>query len=163
MDDPIRKQKTYTPLEAKRKAESYCAYQERSQQEVRDKLYQWGLYTKDVENIISYLIENNFLNEERFAKAYVLGKFRIKGWGRIKIMQGLKLKQVSAPLIKIAMKEIDPSDYFEKLRTIIEKKSALIKESDPYKHRNKLYQYALGRGYENNLILEILKDNGLEG
>jgi regulatory protein len=161
MDEPIKKQKTFTPLEAKRKAESYCAYQERSQQEVRDKLYGWGLHKADVENIIGYLIEENFLNEERFAMAYALGKFRIKGWGKIKITQGLKLKQVSTPLIKIALKQIDPNDYFEKLTTIILKKSNLIKESDPYKKRNKLYQYALGRGYENNLILEVLKDNDL--
>jgi len=161
MDGPIKKQKTFTPQEAKRKAESYCAYQERSQQEVRDKLYGWGLHKTDVENIIGYLIEENFLNEERFAKAYALGKFRIKGWGKIKITQGLKLKQVSTPLIKIALKQIEPNDYFEKLTTIILKKSNLIKESDPYKKRNKLYQYALGRGYENNLILEVLKDNDL--
>lgn len=162
MDEANRKKKVYTPLEARRKAESYCAYQERSQQEVRDKLYQWGLHQADVENNISYLIEHNFLNEERFAKAYVLGKFRIKGWGRIKISQGLKIKQVSSPLIKIALKEIDANDYFEKLRSILEKKSNLIHESDTYKKRNKLYQYALGRGFENNLILEVLKDNGLE-
>jgi regulatory protein len=128
---------------------------------VRDKLYGWGLHKADVENIIGYLIEENFLNEERFAMAYALGKFRIKGWGKIKITQGLKLKQVSTPLIKIALKQIDPNDYFEKLTTIILKKSNLIKESDPYKKRNKLYQYALGRGYENNLILEVLKDNDL--
>jgi len=162
MEEQLKKQKIYTPLEAKRKAESYCAYQERSQQEVRDKIYLWGLHYSDVENIISYLIEENFLNEERFAKAYVLGKFRIKGWGRIKITQGLKLKQVSPPLITIALKEINPSDYFEKLSNILIKKSKLLKESDTYKRRNKLYQYALGRGYENNLILEILKDNDLE-
>ena len=76
------------------KAEHYCAYQERSQQEVRDKLYEWGLWPDAVENIISELISNNFLNEERFAKAYAQGKFNQKGWGRIKIKQALKLKKV---------------------------------------------------------------------
>jgi len=162
MEESLRKKKIYTATEAKRKAESYCAYQERSQQEVRDKLYFWGLHTLEAENIISYLIEENFLNEERFAKAYVLGKFRIKSWGRVKITQGLKLKQVSPPLIKIALKEINPNDYFDKLVSILEKKSRLLKESDPYKRNNKLYQYALSRGYENNLILEVLKNNELE-
>lgn len=162
MDNPSNKQKTYTALEAKRKAESYCAYQERAQQEVRDKLYQWGLHKIDVENIISYLIEENFLNEERFAKAYVLGKFRMKSWGKIKITQGLKIKQVSAPLIKIALREINPEEYFERLVSILEKKSKLIQENDSFKKRNKLYQYALGKGFENNLILEVLKDNDLE-
>ena len=162
MEEFEKRQKKYTPQEGKRKAEAYCAYQERSQQEVRDKLFSWGLYPSDVEQIISYLLEENFLNEERFAKAYVLGKFRIKGWGRIKITQGLKVKQVSPPLIKIALKEIEPNDYFERLVGILTKKSTLLKETDPYKRRNKLYQYALSRGFESNLILEILKDNSLE-
>src|ERR1700740_2175906 len=85
------------------KAEHYCAYQERSQQEVRDKLYEWGLWPEAVEHIISQLICDNFLNEERFAKAYALGKFRQKGWGKIKIKQGLKLKKVPEVLIKKAL------------------------------------------------------------
>ena len=111
MDNQFKKRKIYTPTEAKRKVESYCAYQERSQQEVRDKLFELGLHLVDVENIICYLIEENFLNEERFAKAYALGKFRIKGWGKIKITQGLKLKNVSPALIKIGLKQIDMDDY----------------------------------------------------
>jgi regulatory protein len=82
------------------KAEHYCAYQERSQQEVRDKLYEWDLKPAEVENIIIRLIENNYVNEERFAKAYVRGKFNQKGWGRIKIKQGLKQKRVPDGLIK---------------------------------------------------------------
>src|ERR1700760_1960258 len=84
------------------KAEHFCAYQERAQQEVRDKLYEWGLYPQAVENIISKLIESNYLNEERFAKEYTRGKFNQKSWGRIKIKQGLKLKQVPEKLIKKA-------------------------------------------------------------
>ena len=76
---------------ALKKAEYYCAYQERSQQEVRDKLYEWGLWTDAIENIISVLIGNNFLNEERFAKAYVKGKFNQKGWGRIKNKAGIEI------------------------------------------------------------------------
>src|SRR5690606_22791562 len=84
--------KVYSYNEAKNKAEAYCAYQERSQQEVRDKLYHMNLHTSQVEELIAYLIENNFLNESRFANAYVSGKFRMKKWGRKKIKQGLKLK-----------------------------------------------------------------------
>src|ERR1700712_929985 len=89
------------------KAEHYCAYQERSQQEVRDKLYEWGLYPDAVENVIVHLIEGNFLNEERFANAYTRGKFNQKGWGRIKIKQGLKFKKVSDVLIKKALLTIN--------------------------------------------------------
>ena len=159
MDEPIRKKKIYTPQEATRKAESYCAYQERSQQEVRDKLYDWGLHRADVESIISYLIEENFLNEERFAIAYVLGKFRMKAWGKIKIKNGLKQKQVSSPLIKFALDRIDPNEYMDTLIDVLKKKSRIIHDEDPFRKRNKLFQYAIGRGFESHLILEVLKDN----
>ena len=99
MLDPEIKRKVFTREQALRKAESFCAYQERSQHEIRNKLYEWGLHQNDVETIISELIEANFLNEERFAIAYSLGKFRIKGWGKIKIKHGLKLKRVPEKLI----------------------------------------------------------------
>jgi regulatory protein len=143
------------------KAEHYCAYRERSQQEVRDKLYEWGLYPIGVENVIMHLVEGNFLNEERFANAYATGKFRQKGWGKIKIKQGLKLKKVSDPLIKRALKTINDDDYLKMLQKVIHKKEALLSEKDPYKRRYKLYQYALSRGYENDLILDVLKASDL--
>src|SRR6478736_6052282 len=95
------------------KAEHYCAYQERAQQEVRDKLYEWGLWTDAVENIISQLITTNYLNEERFAKAYTQGKFKQKARGRIKIKQGLNLKKVPDVLIKKALQTIDADDYLQ--------------------------------------------------
>ena len=92
MDDPKPKKITDEKV-ALSKAEHFCAYQERAQQEVRDKLYEWGLWPDAVENIIVKLIGDNFLNEERFAKAYTQGKFKQKGWGKLKIKQGLKLKK----------------------------------------------------------------------
>ena len=143
------------------KAEHYCAYQERSQQEVRDKLYEWGLWTDAVENIISQLISGNFLNEERFAKAYTKGKFNQKGWGKIKIKQGLKLKKVPDVLIKKALQTIDPDDYLQVLDKVIRKKTATITEKDPYKRRYKLQQYALSRGYEADLITDVLRNSDL--
>ena len=143
------------------KAEHYCAYQERSQQEVRDKLYEWGLWTDAVENIISQLISGNFLNEERFAKAYTKGKFNQKGWGKIKIKQGLKLKKVPDVLIKKALQTIDPDDYLQVLDKVIRKKAATITEKDPYKRRYKLQQYALSRGYEADLITDVLRNSDL--
>ena len=141
------------------KAEHYCAYQERSQQEVREKLYEWGMYPKGVENVIMHLIDGNFLNEERFANAYTIGKFRQNGWGKIKIKQGLKLKKVSDPLIKKALKSINEDEYLKMLQKVIHKKEALLSEKDPYKRRYKLHQYALSRGYENDLISDVLKDS----
>ncbi|RWY54075.1 regulatory protein RecX [Mucilaginibacter gilvus] len=143
------------------KAEHYCAYQERSQQEVRDKLYEWGLYTSAVENIISLLIEGNYLNEERFANAYVRGKFNQKSWGRIKIKQGLKQKNVSPVLIKKALQTINLSDYMAALTRLIEKKARTVTEKNTAKRQYKLQQYAFSRGFETELSLEVLKNSEL--
>lgn len=143
------------------KAEHFCAYQERSQQEVRDKLYEWGLWPAAVEQIISELIEGNFLNEDRFAKAYAKGKFSQKAWGRIKIKQGLKLKRVPDVLIKKALLTIDADDYLTALTRILEKKAAVLSEKNAVKRRYKLQQYAMGRGYEADLIADVLKNSDL--
>lgn len=143
------------------KAESYCAYQERAQQEVRDKLYDWGLHHDEVEEVISELITNNFLNEERFAMAYVSGKFNIKKWGKIKIKQGLKLKKVPEKMILKALNTIDYDDYLKTILATAEKKSAVLIEKDAYKRKYKLITYLMGKGFENNLISEVLKDNNL--
>lgn len=151
----------YTQSQIQVKIENYCVYQERSQQEVRDKLYSWGLHKNEVENAISHLIENNFLNEERFAIAYTQGKLRIKKWGRFKIKQGLKMKRVSEPLIKIALKTIDPDEYYENLKSVLDKKASLLKVEDEWKRKNTLIQYGISRGYERDLIFEILNHNDL--
>jgi len=143
------------------KAEHYCAYQERSQQEVRDKLYEWGLWPADVEELISELIQTNFLNEERFTLAYVSGKFNIKKWGKIRIKQGLKLKKVPDKMILNALKSINYDDYLNTIKLTAEKKRNVITEKDPYKKRYKLVSYLLSRGFENDLINEVLRDNDL--
>jgi regulatory protein len=143
------------------KAEHFCAYQERSQQETRDRLYEWGLYPDAVERVISELIQANFLNEDRFAKAYTKGKFAQKAWGRIKIKQGLKFKRVPDVLIKKALQTIDLDDYYAALTRIIEKKAATLTEKNQLKRRYKLQQYAMGRGYEADLIAEFLKTSQL--
>lgn len=155
------KPKILDPKTALQKAEKYCVYQERAQQEVREKLYTFGLHQRDVENIIAELISNNFLNEERFANAYALGKFRQKGWGKIKIKQGLKLKRVPETLIKKALQQIDLDDYLVKLKAILEKKGALLKEKELYKRNYQLKQYAFGKGYEGDLVSEVLKNSDL--
>ena len=143
------------------KAEHYCAYQERAQQEIRDKLYEWGLHKNDVEEVISELIVTNFLNEERFANAYVSGKFNIKKWGKIKIKQGLKLKRVPDKTIIKALNAIDYDTYLAVILAAAEKKLATIHENDKFKKRFKLVSYLLGKGFENDLILSVLKDNNL--
>lgn len=161
MDEPKPRKKITDPKQGLAKAEHYCAYQERSQQEVRDKLYEWGLYPSDVEQIISRLIADNFLNEERFAKAYAQGKLRQNGWGKVKIKQGLKFKKVSEPLIKKALLSLDLDEYLEILRKIIDKKDRSVTEKDSFKRNYKLKQYALGRGFEHDLINDVLKASEL--
>ena len=154
--------KIFSREQAKIKAESYCAYQERSQFEIRNKLYEWGLHQRDVEEIISELIELNFLNEERFALAYSLGKFRIKGWGKIKIRQGLKLKRIPDKLIIKSLKSIEYDDYLMMLKKILQKKSNTISEKDPFKKRYILTRFASSKGYESDLITDLLINNKLD-
>ncbi len=154
--------KIFSREQAKIKAESYCAYQERSQFEIRNKLYEWGLHQRDVEEIISELIELNFLNEERFALAYSLGKFRIKGWGKIKIRQGLKLKRIPDKLIIKSLKSIEYDDYLMMLKKILQKKSNTISEKDPFKKRYLLTRFASSKGYESDLITDLLINNKLD-
>jgi len=154
--------KIFSREQAKIKAESYCAYQERSQFEIRNKLYEWGLHQKDVEEIISELIEQNFLNEERFAMAYAMGKFRIKNWGKIKIRQGLKLKQIPDKLILKSLRAIDEDDYLSILKKILQKKSKTISEKDPFKWRYLLTRFAASKGYESDLIADLLINNKLD-
>ncbi len=159
MDEWKKEKKSYTPHQAKLKAESYCAYQERAQQEVRDKLYSWGLHQEDVENIIASLIEENFLNEERFAKAYVLGKFRMQGWGKIKIKLHLKAKRVSEPLIRIALREINEEDYQEMIIKIIKKRTKHQLSKISTTERSKLFKYLLSKGFESEIIQENIDNN----
>lgn len=150
-----------THVQIRQKAESYCAYQERSQQEVRHKLYEWGLHREEVEQTITSLIEHNFLNESRFALAYTSGKFRLKHWGKFKIKQGLKQKQVSTRLIQEALQSIDNDLYQDTLNHLLEKKAQYLADKDPYKRRQALLNYALQKGFERDLILEILKNKQL--
>lgn len=158
MDFFNKQKKRLTPKQAKLRAESYCAYQERSQQEVRNKLYKWGVYASDVEDIIIDLIEDNFLNEERFAFAYTTGKFKMKGWGKFKIKQGLQAKGVSTPLIKSALNSIDTDDYFEKLAEVLKKKKESLKESDTYILKQKLARFGLYRGFESHLVWDVVEE-----
>ena len=149
------------PKVALARAEKYCVYQDRAQQEVRDRLYQWGLWPDAVEQIIADLVTNGFLNEELFALAYARGKFNQNSWGRNKIKQGLKFKRVPDGLIKKALKRIDGDDYFARLTRLLEKKAATLTEKDAFKRRYKLQQYALARGYEVDLILDVLNASEL--
>jgi regulatory protein len=141
------------------KMQSWCAYQERAQQDTRNKLYELGLWPEAVENIIVKLIEDNFLNEERFAMTFARGKFAIKKWGRIKIKQELKQKRVSDYCLKKALQQIDETEYMNTLKKIMESKRKLIKEPNKIKLQYKLMNYALAKGYEKDLVFDVLNSN----
>jgi len=151
-----KKKKTLSIKEAMLKGANFCAYQERSQYEVRNKLYTYGLHENEVDEVLSDLIVQGFVNEERFAKTYVGGKFRVKKWGRIKILQGLKHHKISEYCIRQAMKEID-EDYETTLIELLEKKSKTIKGADDFDRNTKLARYAIGRGFEGALVWEVIK------
>ncbi|MEX1240145.1 MAG: RecX family transcriptional regulator, partial [Cyclobacteriaceae bacterium] len=122
--------KVLTPHQAKEKIQRYCAYQERSHQEVRNKLYEYGLHRTDVDEMITSLITEGFLNEERFAKAFAGGKFRLKKWGRIKITHALEAKGVSSNCILIGLRELDEDAYVRILRELLKEKSDSLEEDN---------------------------------
>ena len=147
----------FTPDQALPKAKQYCAYQERSHSEVKEKLYGFGLTTKEVEQIISILIEENYLNEERFAIAFAGGKFRIKQWGKVKITHALKQKQVSAYCIKKALQQIDYDTYLKTLQKNFDAKiKTLQSEKNIFIKKKKLQDHLMQKGFESELVREMI-------
>ena len=146
-----------TPNQALIKAGSYCAYQERCHEEVRKKLAEWGVYGDDAGNVLLKLIEQNYLNEERFAKAFAGGKFRVKHWGRIKITLELKSRKISEYCIRMAMKEIDNDDYLKTMQHLADEKYHLLNDKNPLVKKNKTAAYVMGKGFEPDLIWDYLR------
>lgn len=150
--------KRITSAEALQKIYHYCAYQERTHHEVRGKLYEMGLYKEEIDEIVSHLITNNFLNESRFAKAFAGGKFRMKSWGRLKIIHELEARGLTKRCIQDGLKEIDDGEYERTLRKLISKKAEHLKEENVFKLRDKVAQYVIGKGYEPDLVWRMLKN-----
>ncbi len=143
--------------EALQKAKHYCAYQERCHSEVKEKLYSFGLYKTDVDELLSQLISDNYLNEERFAIQYAGGKFRIKQWGKIKIKYSLKQKQVSEYCIKKALAAIDENDYKKTLAKLFEQKLKTLKaEKNIFIKKRKLQDHLMQKGFETGLIQKLM-------
>lgn len=149
--------KYLTKEQALQKLKHYCAYQERCHSEVKEKLYQLGVWKKEHDEIIASLIEENYLNEERFAVAYAGGHFRIKQWGRIKIKYELKQKQVSEYSIKKALKQIEDEEYGKVLEKLAREKYAALKNEQYLVRRKKTADYLITKGYEVDLVNTILK------
>ena len=148
--------KTYTVNEAQKKLEHYCAYQERCHKEVRQKLRDMRMIPEAIDVIMVHLIQENYLNEERFAKAFVSGKFRIKKWGKNRLLRELKFRDISKYSIDSALKEIDLDDYYKTLDDLVQKRFDQVKEPNVYKKKKKVADYLLYRGWESALVYEKL-------
>jgi regulatory protein len=144
--------KFLTPEQALQKLKQFCAYQERCHQEVTEKLYELGIWKKDQDAILATLIEENYLNEERFAIQYAGGKFRIKQWGRVKIRYELRQRKVSEYCIKKALKQIAEDDYLATLEKLADQKFASLRGQQPLLRKKKTMDYLIGRGFEPALV-----------
>jgi len=151
--------KTYTVEEAKRKLEAYCAYQDRCHKEVAQKLRDMRMIPDAIDVVIGHLLEHNFLNEERFAKAFARGKFRHKSWGRTRITRELKQRGIGAYNLKTALLEIEDEEYDTVFNTLSRKRyEQLSSETDKYRKRKKLADYLTYRGWEGDLVYEKVKE-----
>ncbi|WP_018613050.1 regulatory protein RecX [Segetibacter koreensis] len=147
-----------TKEQALQKIKHYCSYQERCHREVKDKLYSFGLRKNEVEELVSQLIENNYLNEERFAIQFAGGKFRMKQWGRKKIQYELQQKGVNSFIIKIALKELEEKKYLETLQKLAAAKWKALQDENKLVRQSKTNAYLLQKGYEQGVISDVLKN-----
>lgn len=150
--------KKLTPQQALQRIYKYCAYQERSHHQVREKLYSFGLWKAEVDELITRLITDGFLNEQRFAIAFAGGKFRMKKWGRLKVIRELEAQGVTTNCIKAALKQIDEGDYRSMLRGLAEKKMLAITDANPFVKRDKVARFLISKGYEPDLVWGMLKE-----
>jgi regulatory protein len=157
----MNQEQQYSFLEVKHKIEQWCAYRDRCHKEVYEKLRKYGLDDEDTSALISHLIEYKFLDEQRFADSFVSGKYRIKKWGRIKISSHLKQKDIPSPCIKSALKTIDEEQYYENLKSLATKKWN-EKSGTSFERKVKVQRFLAGRGYEFDLMNDILSDLEIE-
>ena len=149
--------------EAIQKIEYFCAYQERCHEEVVSKLRTMKMDSEEIDQIMVHLISENFLNEERFACSFARGKHRIKHWGKIRITNELKYKNISQTLINTALREISPEEYLETFHTLAERHWETIRENNALKKRKKFCDYMLRRGFESNLVYDKVKELEISG
>jgi regulatory protein len=148
----------FTIKEAIQKIEHYCAYQERCHEEIEQKLRSMKMDSDEIDQIITHLINDNFLNEERFACSFARGKHRIKHWGKIRITNELKFRGINQTLINIALKEISPEEYYSNFDSLANRHWESIRESNSLKKRKKFCDFMLRKGFENNLVYEKVRD-----
>ncbi len=144
--------------EALQKIEYFCSYQERCHEEVVTKLRSMKMDSDEIDQIMVHLLTENFLNEERFASSFARGKHRIKHWGKIRITNELKFRNISQTLINTALKEITPEEYLETFHALAERHWESVRETNTLKKRKKFCDYMLRRGFESNLIYDKAKE-----
>ncbi len=154
----VNKIKSYTLAQAQKKLEYYCAYQERCHKEVIAKLRTLGMIPSVIDKIISELIKANYLNETRFTQSFVRGKFRIKKWGKNRILQELKVRDISSFNIKLGMKEISDDNYQKTFYELFEKRRREVKQLTKTEQKKKIFSYMSYRGWENSKVYEALRD-----
>ena len=150
--------KSYSLTEAVVKIQQFCVYQDRCHKEVVEKLQNMNMIPQAIDTIVAGLIVDNFLNEERFARSFARGKFRIKKWGRLRIVRELKLRNISKYNIDSALKEIEESAYLTTLDELARKRNDSIKETNPYKRKKKIADYLFYRGWEPHLVYEKINE-----
>ena len=148
--------KSFTVDELQSKMEHYCVYQDRCHKEIEKKMNAYQMIPEAKEKILLHLMRHDFLNEERFSRSFARGKFRIKNWGKQRIIRELKIKNISSYNIKTALKEIDEELYVKTIEKIAISKNNTIKESNLFKKKKKIYDYLYRKGYESSLILETI-------
>ena len=154
----FQKIESYTLKEATKKLEGYCVYQERCHKEVTQKLRNMNMISQAIDEIVTHLIQENYLNEERFARSFARGKFNIKKWGKNRIINELKFRNISKYNLKAALEEIDDEDYFDTFNTLSQKRLESIRETNLQKRRKKLADYLLYRGWESHLVYGKVKE-----
>lgn len=157
----VKRKKIVKPQDALMRLESLCARSEQCVADLRQKLYRWGLASNDINIIIDRLIESRFVDDARFSVAYCRDKYRFNKWGRMKIIYGLRMKQLSDNDIQEALKAIDEDEYELILVDLIKAKAKTIVDVDTYEGRTRLYRFAISRGYESQLVAKVIKDRSL--
>lgn len=149
--------KEYTEAELKYKAEAYCSKSEHCPAEVREKLRQWGAEPEVVERILSGLAKDRFLDTSRFCRAFVRDKYRFNQWGRMKIVQALRMKQLPSEDIEAGLEEIDEEEYNNVLKSLLAQKAKGLKAGSDYERNSKLIRFAVSRGFAMDEVLRYIR------
>ncbi len=152
----MQKNKAYNIKEVTDRIQSFCALQDRCQWEVEKKMREWGVEEDIIKNILTDLILEKFIDEQRFSESFCRGKFRIKRWGKLKIKNELKIRKISTSCINKGLDQILDKEYYSVLKELYEKKKNSLKDKNQFIQKGKIIKYLQQKGYENDLIWELI-------